>query len=239
MKKVLSLIMALVLSVGIASAAQAVGRSVSRVEGMITEVKEDGSFLMDSISQGPVLVHVDAETVLDRRAIPAVGQYVIVEFSGEMAKSLPPQLTAQRVGCYVIDGAVQSVDETAGTALVDSRDFGLVLVHLPAMEAALKAGDFVAVYFSGVMALSYPGQAGGLKVDIYEKVEGTVTEASKGYLLLEGNAGAIRVNPGKAARMPEELKAGDEVTVYYLGGMTDSLPPQVLGDIIDLAAAGE
>ena len=235
MKKVLSLLTALIMVISMAYVAQAEMKSVFQLEGVITQTNEDGSFLMDSVTQGPVMVHVNAETVFDGRKTLAIGQYVIVEYSGAMTRSLPPQLTAQRVSCYVISGAVQSVDDTAGTALVDSKDFGLVLVHLPAMETALKPGDFVAIYFSGVMALSYPGQTGGLKVDIYEKIQGTVTQIDEKYMLMEGDTGVICVNVGDTTVKPEELKIGDGLTVYYLGGMTKSLPPQIYGDIIEHA----
>lgn len=235
MKKAISLIAALILMISKVPAAQAEKTSFSRVEGLITQIQEDGSFLLDSITQGIILVHVNIETVFDGQKALDVGQYVIVEFSGAITRSLPPQLTAQRIGCYVINGTVQSLDETAGTALIDSKNFGLVLVHLPAMETVLKSGDFVAVYFSGVMALSYPGQAGGLKVDIYEKIQGEVTEINKKYLLLEGYTGVIRVNVGDTTVKPEELKTGEKVSVYYLGDMTKSLPPQVFGNIIERA----
>ena len=237
MKKILSLILAMIMSVGVATIAQAEGEAAARLEGVITEMKEDGSFLMDSISIGQVLVHVSEETILDGQKTLAAGQYVYVEYGGKMTKSLPPQVSANMVGCYVIEGTVQSLDEAANTALVESKEFGLVLVRLPEMESTLKAEDFVTVYFSGVMALSYPAQAGGLKVDTYEKIQGIVMEFGDGYLLVEGEMGAIRVNFDDATRMPDDLEIGDQVTAYFLGGMTSSLPPQVFVNMIDRLSA--
>ena len=231
-KKILAYILMMMLFSGMAPMARAEAASATRLEGVITEVWEDGTFLMDSISIGTVLVHVNAQTVLEGLVIPAPGQYVFVSYSGTMTKSIPPQVTAQAVSRYMFAGTVQEVDEADGTALVESEDCGLVMVHLPQMEAILQEGDFVAVYFSGVMALSYPAQAGGLKVDVYAKVSGAITEIGEGYFLLEGEAGSIRVNTGEDTALPEALEVGDEVVVYSLGGIAESMPAQVMGAFV-------
>ena len=232
MKKIFMVLMALTVSLGMVFGALAEAAVPARLEGVILEIGEDGSFLMDSISMGQVLVHTDEEMVLEGVSSLMVGQYVFVEYNGAMTRSLPPQITAQKVSCFVIEGTVKSADEDGRTALVESGEYGLVQVYLPEMEAVLYEGDEVAVYFSGVMALSYPGQVGGLKVDVYAKAAGTITEIGEGFFMLEAETGLIRVNTGEETVLPDALEAGDEVTVLYNGMMTFSLPPQIFGIIV-------
>lgn len=232
MKKVVMVILALMVSLGMVSGTLAEAAGPAQLEGVILEIGEDGSFLLDGISIGQVLVHTNEETALEGVPALAAGQYVFVEYSGAVTRSLPPQVTAQKVSCFVIEGTVKSVDEEGKTALVESEEYSLVQVHLPAMEAALDEGDFVAVYFSGIMALSYPAQAGGLKVDVYAKETGTVTEIGEGYFMLDAETGPIRVNVGEESVLPGALEAGDEVTVLYNGMMTFSMPPQIFGIIV-------
>lgn len=232
MNKVFRVLLALAVSIGMIFGAMAEESGPVQLEGVILEALEDGSFLLDSISHGQVLVHVNDKTVLEGVAERAAGQYVFVLFNGDMAESQPPQVTAQSVSCHVFRGTVQSVDEEGKTALVESEEHGLVMVHLPEMEIALHEGDFVAVYFSGIMALSYPAQAGGLKVDVYAKASGTVAEIGEGYFMLDAETGGIRVNIGEETVLPEMLEIGAEVTVLYNGQMAFSMPPQIFGLIV-------
>ncbi len=232
MKKVFLFVLVLMIAAGMIPGAMAGMAIPAQLEGVILEVGEDGSFLMGSISQGQILVQINEETLLEGVSFLTAGQYVFVDYDGAMAESLPPQVTAQKISCFVIEGTVLSLDEAARTALVESEKYSLVTVHLPEMEAALHEGDFVAVYFSGIMALSYPAQAGGLKVDVYAKASGTVAEIGEGYFMLDTETGAILVNLGEETALPEALEAGDEVTVLYNGMMAFSAPPQIFGLIV-------
>ncbi len=232
MKKVFLAILMLMVSLGMVFGAPAETAAPATLEGVILEIREDGSFLLDSISHGQVLVQINEETVLEGVPSLVAGQYVFVEYSGAMTKSIPPQITAHKVSCFVINGTVKSLGEDGKTALVASEEYSLVQVHLPEMEAVLHEGDEVAVYFSGIMALSYPAQAGGLKVDVYTKASGTVTEIGEGYFMLEAETGPIRVNIGEETVLPDALEAGDEVTVLYNGMMAFSMPPQIFGIIV-------
>lgn len=203
-------------------------------DGEILEMYEDGSFLLKSSSE-QVLVKVPPETVVEGAAKLRAGQYVYVDYDGVMTRSMPPQITAEKVRCYVIEGTVLSLGEDGKTALVDSVEAGQVVVSLPVMETALKEGDFVAAYFSGVMALSYPAQAGGLKVDVYVPTSGEVKEIGDGYFLMDSNGQALRVNIDEGSELPESIEPGDAVTVYHNGQMAFSMPPQVFGLIVKLA----
>ena len=233
MKKFILVMLALILSLVMMSGALSETSGPALLEGVITEVGQDGSFLMDSISMGQVLVQTNEETALEGVEALAAGQYVFVEYSGVMTRSLPPQVTAQKVSCYMFEGVVQSVDEAAGTALVESDEYSLVQVKLPVMETVLHEGDYIAVYFSGVMAMSYPGQVGGLKVDVYAKVSGTVAEIGDGYFTMDTDTGMIRVNIGEETVLPEALEAGDEVTVLYNGTAAGEGLTEILGLIVE------
>jgi hydrogenase maturation factor len=233
MKKIILVMLALILSLGMMTVAMAEASGSAQLEGVIAEIRQDGSFLMDSISMGQVLVQTNEETALEGVEALAAGQYVFVEYDGTMTKSVPPQATAQKVSCYVFEGTVQSVDEAAGTALVESEEYSLVQVKLPVMETALHEGDYVAVYFGGAMAMSYPAQAGGLKVDVYAKASGTVAEIGDGYFTMDTQSGTIRVNIGEETVLPEALEAGDEVTVLYNGQAGAEGQTEIMGLIIE------
>ncbi len=233
MKKFILVMLTFILSLGMMTGAMAETSGPAQLEGVITEVRQDGSFLMDSISLGQVLVQTNEETVLEGVEALLAGQYVFVEYDGVMTKSLPPQVTAQKVSCYVFEGIVQSVDEAAGTALVESEEYSLVQVKLPVMETVLHEGDYVAMYFGGVMAMSYPAQADGLKVDVYAKASGIVAEIGDGYFTMDTQTGTIRVNIGEETVLPEALEAGDEVTVLYNGQAGEEGQTEILGLIIE------
>ena len=198
------------------------------LSGVILNMQEDGNFLLDS-DIGQVLVKMLPETVVEGVGKLRAGQYVYVDYNGMMTRSMPAQVTAEKVRCYVIEGVVLSLSEDGKTALVESQENGQVMVSLPAMETDLKEGDFVAAYFSGVMALSYPAQAGGLKVDVYVRVTGEVQEIEEGYFLMDNMGQALRVNIGEESELPESIEPGDVVTVYHNGQTTFSIPPQVFG----------
>lgn len=232
MRKFIVFMLALILSLGMVYGAMAETAASAQLQGVIAEIREDGSFLLDSISIGQVLVLMNEETVLDGVTSLAAGQYVFVEHDGAMAESLPLKATAKAVGCYVFTGIVQSIDMDARTALVESEEYSLVQVKLPEMETELHEGDYVAVYFGGVMAMSYPAQAGGLKVDVYARASGIVAEIGEGYFLLEGETGTIRVNIGEETVLKAALEAGDEATVLYNGQALDAQPNGIMGLIV-------
>ncbi len=233
MKKISFLFITLVMLITMSSFTTAENHVNPQIEGVIAEVLEDGSILVDSINAGPVLVHVNEDTVLEGFEKLAVGQYVYVTYNGVMTRSLPPQITAQKIECHMINGKVTSADEAMGTILMESKDHGLVLVHLPDMDMMPVQGDYVTVYYGGIMALSYPGQVGGVKVDIYQMVDGLIKEVGDGYFLLEGENGIIHVNTSDESRIGDGVEVGVMVEVLYHGAITKSLPPQVFGMFVN------
>lgn len=132
---------------------------VYTVEGVITQVGEAGEFLIDDRDTGLVQVNTHAETVWNGVETPTVGDYVHVVYDGAMTRSLPPQITADAVSCYRIEGEVTAFDLDAGTMMLDTAESGEVLVRLPEDPAVeCQPGDRVTVYFNGAMTLSIPAQ---------------------------------------------------------------------------------
>ena len=235
MKKTIGLVAALLLflSFGVLGSAEAADSPNIQLEGIIMEVTEDGGYVVDTVTNGDVMVLVSDDTIFEGQENLTVGQYVFVTYNGMMTRSLPPQVHALRIDCYLIDGIVTELDKDQGTMLVDSKEFGLVIVHLPETDTVPQENDFVSVYFNGVMALSYPGQVNGVKVDIYKKASGVVSYIEDAFFLMAGETGTIQVNTGVESRIAQEFISGMPVEVYYLGAMTKSLPPQIFGSVIE------
>lgn len=238
MKKIIGLIAVLVMLLSISAVGLAEAPTVFQLEGVILEKTEDGDYLIEAATMGEVLVKISEDTIFEGQMNLTVGQYIFVTYNGMMTRSLPPQVSAQKIDCYFLDGVVTSLEQDESSMLVDSKEFGPVIVHLPEMDVLPQDGDQVRVYYSGVMALSYPGQVSGLKVDIYSKLEGEVRYVEEAFLLIEGDNGTIQVNLAEESSIPEGLDVGTEVTVYYTGIMTKSLPPQVFAHLIEILNPG-
>lgn len=202
---------------------------VSYLDGVILETLEDGSFMLQTNSMGEALVKTTETTAWEGMDKPVAGAYVTVAYDGVMTKSLPPQLTAEKISCYQLEGSVLEAELPSGTILVDSLGFGPVVVRLPEMDILPEAGDFVLVYYTGVMTMSIPGQVNGTKVMILEMEEGVITETGEDHFLMEGMNGSVRVNIDSTSRIPDQLATGNAVKVYYSGMKTRSIPPQIFG----------
>lgn len=238
MKKIPIILVVLVMLLALGTQALAQTPPPVELEGIVTEVTNGGSLLVDTVSMGPVMVHVNDETTYEGNARPGVGRYIYVLYSGILTRSIPPQATALKISCHLLDGLVVSVDTDLNTLLMDTKEFGQVMVHLPQINVVPKENDFITVYFSGVMAMSYPGQISAMKVDSYQKLAGVVAETGEDYFMLDGEEGLFRVNIGSESRGAQGVEKGARVTVYYAGPMTKSLPPQVFGAVVEVSASG-
>ncbi len=199
------------------------------LEGVVLETGEDGVFLMENEAWGKVLVKTNAATQWEGLQGPETGAWITIVYSGVITKSLPPQVTAGRVSCYRLEGTVLEADERAGAVLLDTLGNGRVLVRLPETAVIPAAGDIILVYTDGVLAMSDPGQVKALKVATLRTQSGSVTQVEEGFFLMDGPTGLLRVNVGETTRMPELPMPGDQLTVYYNGVMTRSIPPQIWG----------
>ena len=193
------------------------------LRGLITGVA-DGSFLMEDETVGAVRVNLnEAVTAYDgiaARDAMAVGQYVFVTYSGAMTRSIPPQVTALKVGCYVVSGTAEDILLT-GVLVGGDAVLGEVIVHVNGHMPTVHRSVPVTVYYNGVMTLSMPPQidAAYLTVPV---LEGTVTELDAGGFTLtqaDGEADTVMVTAETLMRMLPAV--GDAVRVYYDGTLLD------------------
>lgn len=119
----------------------------------------EGSLTIDTATHGQVLVHLTEETLFEGEE-PTVGAYVHVINNGAMTMSLPPQITALRVGCYAFAGTVTEVAEEA--FMLEGANGEVWQVNAEAEKlAGLTAGQSVTVYSNGAMTMSIPAQIYG------------------------------------------------------------------------------
>lgn len=163
--KYMAILLSLLFALGSTSSAQtpdlpdpdeAVPEFVDTI-GIITEVTED-QLMLDTATHGPVLVHLTEETIYEGET-PVVGAYVHVLNNGAMTMSLPPQITALRVGCYAFSGTVSEL--TDESFLLTGEDT-VYQVNAEAEKLAdLAEGQSVTVYSNGAMTMSIPAQIYG------------------------------------------------------------------------------
>lgn len=245
MKKLLSVVLSamMVCLVGLAVAEEA---QVAPITGTITEIREDGSYIVTELDSGnEVHVRVTDETIYDVEWTLGEGDVVIVSYDGTMTRSLPPQLNATAIRSFTLFGRVDEVDKDMNRLLVDTAEAGQVWITLPDNAAdADYEGKLVKVYFSGIMALSFPGQTSALAISIVEEVTGAVTqigdevsEDGSSYFMIEWGEEGLRVNFDDHSKIIASFDEGETVVVYYNGIMTRSMPGQVYAMAIGMPRA--
>ena len=125
--------------------------------GVVIEIAED-HLLLDTATHGQVLVHLTEETAYEGEA-PVVGAYVHVVNNGAMTMSLPPQITALRVGCYAFTGVVSEIAD--GSFMLTAESAAYQVNAEDEKLAALTEGETVTVYYGGMMTMSIPAQIYG------------------------------------------------------------------------------
>ena len=158
MKKLISVMMMLALLTGtvagFAQNEQAQEDAVVLLTGTILETAED-YVLLDVAELGEVQAWVNEETVVEGVDELLPGQVAVVLYNGMMTRSLPPQITAQRVSVYAVEGTVTAVEEDCVTIL-RADGAGDVIVTLPAEAPELTEGTRVTAYTTGIMTMSLP-----------------------------------------------------------------------------------
>lgn len=125
--------------------------------GVVLEITED-SLVIDTAIHGQVLVHLTDETIWEGET-PVVGAYVHVLNNGAMTMSIPPQITALRVGCYAFSGTVAEIADEYFTLTAEGTVYQ---VNAEADKlASLTVGQAVTVYSNGMMTMSIPAQIYG------------------------------------------------------------------------------
>ena len=258
MKKMMMTLLSLVLALALPLAAVAEEPEMDLLlEGLVTEIV-DGGFVLDDINQGEVMVNTSEETVLDGVLLEEdlqVGMYVMVDFNGMMTFSLPPQVHADRIGCYRLSGSISEVFEDGSFLLTGDPIYDELIVHT-ALDMNLFVDMPITAYFNGAVAMSLPAQVGALHI-IVPTLEGSISDLTEeGFTLTdaEGTAYEVKlteetllslqmeeesaeetaeeetseeVTEEEEAEVILELMDGQTVKVIYNGMMTRSIPAQI------------
>ncbi|MDR0928159.1 MAG: hypothetical protein LBM74_00405 [Oscillospiraceae bacterium] len=195
----------------------------------LIEIDETGYLAQQDDGQ-PVRILFNNNTRFDLPFEAAVGDRVEVTYDGRMTRSLPPQITAQRVAAAdALLGAVREADAPARRVLVATAALGAVWVTLPeGADAEALLGKGVRVYTNGAVALSLPAQATALSVAEAPLQTGVITDVAEGAFLLETAQGMLRVVLADGVSQ-EGLSVGQQVQVLTGSAMALSEPPQVGG----------
>ena len=125
--------------------------------GVVIEITDE-TLLLDTETHGRVLVHLTENTLWEGEK-PVVGAYVHVVNNGAMTMSIPPQITALRVGCYAFTG---EITELTDAYFMLGEGPGAYQVNAEAEKLAeLSVGLTVTVYSNGAMTMSIPAQIYG------------------------------------------------------------------------------
>ncbi len=136
---------------------------IKPINGIISEIYEDGSFLVRNGDGSDVLVKVSENTVTERAEALAAKQFVLVDYNGIMTRSLPPQITAERIYGMTLQGTVSSIE--GRDVSLDTETLGQVIVHIPDDMALPALNEQILVHYDGVMTLSLPGQISALMIE--------------------------------------------------------------------------
>ena len=235
MKKMLAILMALLMAALLLPAYAEEGdvAEIAEIAGTVLEIGEE-SILLETPEGQLIEAILTADTIREGKEI-AVGDFIHVMYNGQMTRSYPAQVTAQHIGCYVLTGTVSDITDEGFTLTTDETTY---IVHATAEQLAqITDGAEINVYFSGVIAMSLPGQISAEQITAVEEeavLTGTVVEA---YITMETADGQqIQVNLTSLTQLPAGIPdLGDTVRVTYNGQMTSSIPAQVTADTVDIA----
>lgn len=136
------------------------------VSGFVMEVMEDGSILILTNQGEEIVIHLHDETINEFEEI-VPGQFIIADYNGMMTRSLPPQISADHLYAYSMDGVVTELieNEDERAFLMETELHGLVMVRLPEDIILPTPEENVRIHFNGVMTLSLPGQINALGME--------------------------------------------------------------------------
>ena len=124
------------------------------LSGTIMEVLDD-CVMLDVPELGDVQAFISEETTIEGVDALRIGQTAVVLYDGKMTRSLPPQITAQRISVYAVEGTITEVAEDRVTIL-RGDELGEVVLTLPENAPELEIGQSVIAYTTGIMTMSLP-----------------------------------------------------------------------------------
>ncbi len=207
------------------------------IGGYVMEIT-DGSILIKAENQ-----YIDAlltETTMFGGKDAAVGDYVFITYNGMMTRSLPAQITAMAVNCYMLQGVVSKMAEN-GFTLTNMEEVYFVNAAQSQL-ASIQDGMFVTVYHNGMMTRSIPAQVTAAHIRGQE-ITGAVTEMVEGgfTLTVEGEELPYHVAIKENALQFVSAEPGMELIVIVDGLMSASLESILVNasEILPLAATQE
>lgn len=171
------------------------------------------------------------------------GDLVLVTYNGQMTYSIPAQISAMDVTVVEqeqpeMTGTVTEITEDAiifttadGQTIQANLSEDTVYEYLLPSKT-LTAGDFIHVTYNGQMTRSIPAQIAAMVVRAYVQ-QGQVTAIGDTYFMLQTEFDEIQVNC--TAEQLAQVTEGAQVTVYFSGAMTMSLPAQIGAELIVVA----
>lgn len=171
------------------------------------------------------------------------GDLVLVTYNGQMTYSIPAQISAMDVTVMEqeqpeMTGTVTEITEDAiifttadGQTIQANLSEDTVQEYLLPSET-LTVGDFIHVTYNGQMTRSIPAQIAAIAVRAYVQ-QGQVTAMGDAYFMLKTELDEIQVNC--TAEQLAQVSEGAQVTVYFSGAMTMSLPAQIGAELIVVA----
>ena len=153
MKKIVCVLMILAALLAVFPAG-AQESDVFLLSGTILEVLDD-CVMLDVPELGDVQAFIGEETTIEGVDALRIGQTAFVLYDGKMTRSLPPQITAQRISVYAVEGTVTEVAEDRVTIL-RGDELGEVVLTLPENAPELEIGQNVIAYTTGIMTMSLP-----------------------------------------------------------------------------------
>lgn len=122
-----------------------------------TGLLESATILMNTQTHGLVEVHFSTDSLLEGAEDLSVGDYIYVQYNGMMTRSIPGQVSAEKISAWRLTGKVTEVTEDG--FMLNTQENGDVWVHAAEdLLSLVQAEGEVTVYFNGVMTLSLPGQ---------------------------------------------------------------------------------
>ena len=143
--------------------------------GMIVEITED-YVVLETAEHGGVQANLTEDTIIEGVDALEVGQTAMVVYDGKMTRSIPAQITALKIGVYVIRGEVTEIGEGRITVR-DADTQENVILSLPQDAAQTTVGDQIIAYTTGMATMSLPPQMNAIAV---VRIETEQTETGTG-----------------------------------------------------------
>lgn len=134
---------------------------VVELYGTITEITDE-YVLLDAGQMGMIQANLTDDTLIEGVEALQVGQTVQVLYDGKMTRSIPAQITALKLGVYMVRGTVTAVEE--GRVTIDGGEMGEVVLTLPENAPEIAVGDEITAYTTGVSTMSLPPQMNAVAI---------------------------------------------------------------------------